>query len=224
MDGRAKRERPRGVESNPRRGDGRSTSDSHGGGNGGSDGYSRGSGRGGSHGDSHGHRHGHSRGPNPGPDRGLTYCDARGNIAASNTALLAAPLRPKTRRQSRQHCGAKHGVNCDTIAASNTATFAASRPQTRRQSRQHCGFKYGVNRDLIAASSLPHRGVKFGVNHGRDRGRRFPFSVRRRPGRTTVRFLAGSGWSRACGWRGRQGDFWPRTRRLRVLRPDLPRP
>lgn len=119
MDGRAKRERPRGVESNPRRGDGRSTSDSHGGGNGGSDGYSRGSGRGGSHGDSHGHRHGHSRGPNPGPDRGLTYCDTRGNIAASNTALLAAPLRPKTRRQSRQHCGFKYGVNRDLIAASS---------------------------------------------------------------------------------------------------------
>lgn len=159
MAGRAKRERPRGAESNLRRGDGRSTSDSHGGGNGGSHGYSRGSGSGGSH----GHHHGHSLGPNPGPDRGLTCCDTRGNIAASSTAS-------------------------------------------------------------IVISSQPRRGVKFGVNYGRDRGRRFPFSVRRRLGRTTVRFLAGSGWSRACGWRGRQGGFWPRTRRLRVLRPDLPRP
>lgn len=165
-------------------------------------------------------------------------------IAASHAAILVATLRRQTRRQSRQYCGVKHGVDRDNISASNTASIVISslphrdvncgsvaassttsvaailRRQTWRQSRQDRGFKYGVNRDLIAASS--RRQIR--RQCGRDRGRRFPFSVRRRLGRTTVRFLAGSGWSRACGWRGRQGGFWPRTRRWRVLRPDLPRP
>ncbi|MCC3263222.1 hypothetical protein LLE87_34180, partial [Paenibacillus polymyxa] len=67
---------------------------------------------------------------------------------------------------------------------------AASRPQTRRQSRQYCGVKHGVNRDNIAGSntasivisSLPHRGVKFGVNPGRELGGRLTFRVRGRLG------------------------------------------